>query len=105
MKQIVGFCEKTEEKTQTSITEIEATLKQKLKKDDYGETQTNKVNETATKQILRLRKFNKFNTLKYKPKPTVKTTNFTEGKELLETSPTTARPTYADILKDTKKPI
>ena len=105
MKQIVGFCEKTEEKTQTSITEIGVTLKQKLKKDDYAEIQnTFKVNETATKQILHQRKFKKFNTLKYKPKPTVKTTNFTEEKELLETSPTTARPTYADILKDTKNP-
>ena len=106
MKQIVGFCEKTEEKTQTSITEIEATLKRQLKKDDYAEIQnTIKINETATKQILHQRKFKKFNALKYKPKPTVKTKNFTEGKELLETSSTTARPTYADILKDTKKPF
>ena len=31
--------EKTEEKTQRSITEIEATLKQQLKKDDYTEIQ------------------------------------------------------------------
>ena len=37
--------EKTEEKTQRSITEIEATLKQQLKKDDYTEIQnTIKVN-------------------------------------------------------------
>ena len=50
MKQIVVFCEKTEAKTQTSITEIEATLKQQLKEDDYAEIQyTIKVNETATK--------------------------------------------------------
>ena len=42
--------------------------------------------------------------MKYNPKPTIKTTNFTEGNELLEKSPTTARPTYAEILKDTKKP-
>ena len=55
MKQIVAFCEKTKEKTQTSITEIEATLKQQLKKDDYAEIQnTIKVNKTATKQILHL---------------------------------------------------
>ena len=33
-----------------------------------------KVNETVTKQILHQRKFEKFNTLKYKPKPAVKTT-------------------------------
>ena len=63
---------------------------------------TTKVNETATKQILHQRKFKKFNTLKQKPKPNVKTTNFTEGNELLDKSPTTARPIYAKILKDTK---
>ena len=38
MKQIVTHCEKTDEKTQTTITEIEATLKQQLKKDDNEET-------------------------------------------------------------------
>ena len=103
MKQILTYCEKTEEKTQTSITEIEATLKQQLKKDDYTEIQnTIKVNETATKKILQQRKFQKLNTLKYKEKPTVKTTNFTEGNELLEKSPTTARSNYAEILKATK---
>ena len=43
--------------------------------------------------------------LKYKPKPTVKTTNFTEGgNEVCEKSPNTARPTYAKILKDKVKP-
>ena len=64
MKQIVAYCEKTKEKTQTSITEIEATLKLQLKKVDYTEIQNIKVNETATKQILHQRKFKKFNTLK-----------------------------------------
>ena len=57
-----------------------------------------------TKQILHQRKFKKFNTLKYKPKPTVKITNLTGGNELIETSPITARSTYAEILKDTKNP-
>ena len=104
MKQIVAYCEKTKEKTQTSITEIEATLKLQLKKVDYTEIQNIKVNETARKQILHQRKFKKFNTLKQKPKPAVKTTNFTEANKLPETSPTTARPTYAKILKDTKNP-
>ena len=42
--------------------------------------------------------------MKYKPKPTVKTANFTEGNELLEKSPTTERPTYTEILKATKNP-
>ena len=105
MKQIVAFCEKTDEKTQTNITKIEATLKQQMKKVDYAEIQnTIKVKETVTKQILHQGKFKMFNTLKYKPKPTVKTTNFTEGKEFIEKSATTARPTYAEILKDTKNP-
>ena len=58
MKQIVAFCEKTKEKTQTSITEIKATLKQQLKKDDYVEIQNAiKVNETTTKEILHQQKF------------------------------------------------
>ena len=105
MKQIVTYCKKTKEKSQTSIIEIEATLKQQLNKDDYAEIQnTIKVHKTATKQILHQRKFKKFNSLKYKPKHIVKTTNFTEGNELLEKSPTTARPTYAEILKAAKNP-
>ena len=105
MKQIVIYCEKTEENSQTSITEIEATLNQLLKKDDYAEIQnTIKVNQTATKHILHQPNFKKFNTLKYKLKATVKTTNFTEGNELLEKSPANERPTYAEILKATKNP-
>ena len=96
MKQIVTYCKKTKEKTQTSITEIEATLKQQLKKDDYaGILNITKVNETVKRQILHKRKFKKFNTLKYKTKPTVKTKNFTEGNKLLEKSPTTEKCTYA----------
>ena len=50
------------------------------------------------------RKFRKFSTLKYKPKSTVKTSNVTVGNELGEKSPTTARPTYAEILKAAKNP-
>ena len=38
-----------------------------------------KVNETTTKEILHQQKFKKFNTLKYEPKLTAKTTNFTQG--------------------------
>ena len=96
IKQIVTYCKKTKEKTQTSITEIEATLKQQLKKDDYAEIlNITEVNETVKKQILHQRKFKKFNTLNYKPKPTVKTTNFTEGNKLLEKSRTIEKRTYA----------
>ena len=86
MKQIVTYWEKTKKKTQTSIAEIKAILKQQLKKDDYAEIlNTIKVSETATTPILHQQKFKKFfNTLKYKPKPTVKTTNFTEGNEFLK---------------------
>ena len=49
-------------------------------------------------------KFKKFNALKYKSKPTLKTTNFTKGNKLLKKSPNTERPTYAKILKATKNP-
>ena len=74
-------------------------------KDDYAEIQNiTKVNETGAKQILHQRKFKKFNTMKYKPKPTVKTTNFTERNKWPEKSPTTERGTYAKILKARKDP-
>ena len=64
MKQIKTYCEKTEEKTQTSITDIDAILKQQLKKDGYAEIQnTVKLKETATKQILYQRILKKFNAL------------------------------------------
>ena len=42
--------------------------------------------------------------MKHKLKPTVKTTNFTEGNKWPEKSPTTERGTYAKILKATKSP-
>ena len=51
---------------------------------------------------MQQQKFKEFNTLKYKPKPTVKTINFIEGNELLEELPATERPTYAEILKAAK---
>ena len=57
-----------------------------------------------TKQILHQRLLKKFGKLKYRPKPTAKTTNFTEGNELLENSPTTEGITYAKILKASKNP-
>ena len=60
------------------------------------------VNETARKQILHERKFKKFNTLKYKAKPTVETLNFTKVNKLLEKSKSTENPTNAKILKATK---
>ena len=105
MKQIVTYCKETGEKTQTPITETKATLKQQLKKDNYAEIQNiikANVNETARKQILHERKFKKFNTLKYKAKPTVETLNFTKVNKLLEKSKSTENPTNAKILKATK---
>ena len=62
------------------------------------------INETMAKQILHRWKFKKFNTMKHKLKPTVKTTNFTEGNKWPEKSPTTERGTYAEIVKATKNP-
>ena len=50
MKHIITYCEKTEQKIQTSIIEIEAILKQQLRKHDYAEIQNAiKVKGTATK--------------------------------------------------------
>ena len=40
--------------------------------------------------------------MKYKPKTALKTPNFTERNELFEKSTTTARTTYAEIMKDRK---
>ena len=49
MKHIIRYCEKTEQKIQTSITDIEAILKQQLKKHDYAKIQNViKVKGTAT---------------------------------------------------------
>ena len=52
MKQIVAYCDKTEQKTQKNINETEAILKQELKKEDYQEIKnTITSNETATKKL------------------------------------------------------
>ena len=52
MKQIVTYCKETEEKTQTRITEIKATLKQQLKRNDYTEIQNIKLSKTGGKADL-----------------------------------------------------
>ena len=83
----------------------QVTLKKQVKKNDYAEKQNIiEVEETATKKILHQRKFEKFSILENKPKPIVKTTNFTEGKEYLEKSPATEKSTNVEILKATKNP-
>ena len=46
---MVTHCKNTKGKIQATVKEIEATLKQQVKKDDYAKIQnTLKVNETAT---------------------------------------------------------
>ena len=83
-KQTVAFCEKTEVKTDTNITEIEVTLKQQLKKDDYAQMQNtppaftcSKITIEILEQGVKLFKFNNKDTRttplasKYQTKPTV----------------------------------
>ena len=73
MEQIASFCDKTIEETAIKINNIESILKQQLEKKEYEEIKkTITSNEVATKKILHQRKFKKYNSLKYKPTPTVK---------------------------------
>ena len=52
MKQIVAYCDKTEQQTQKN-NETKTILKQQLKKKDYKEIKnTITYNETATKKLL-----------------------------------------------------
>ena len=61
MKQIVGYCDKTEQKTQKSINETETILKEQLKKYHYEEIKSTVIsNETATNKLLQQRKFRTF---------------------------------------------
>ena len=56
MKQIVAYCEKTEQKTRKNIKENDTILKQQLRKENYEEIKnTITFNETATKKILQQR--------------------------------------------------
>ena len=61
MKQIVAYCDKTEQKTQKSINETETILKEQLKKYHYEEIKSTVIsNETATNKLLQQRKFRTF---------------------------------------------
>ena len=52
MKQIVAYCDKTEQKTQKDINETKAILKKQLKKQDYEEIKnTITFSKTATKKL------------------------------------------------------
>ena len=81
MKQIVAYCDKREQKTQTNINESETILMQQLKKENYTEIKTAITsNETATKKLLQQLKFSKFFSLEDKPKFAVRTgVNNNEG--------------------------
>ena len=101
MKQIVAYCNKTEQKTRKNINETETILKQQLKKEDYEEIKnTITSNETATKKLLQQRKFKKFTSLRYKPKSGVKTdVNNDGGSRTTEEQPRPTKPSYAQVLK------
>ena len=75
-------------------------MKQQLRMIMQKILNTIKVNKTATKQILHQKKFKNFNTLKYKPKRTVKTTNFTFNNKLQQTI---QRPTWQKMVNIKKK--
>ena len=61
LKQIVAYYDKTEQKTQKNINEAQTILNQQLNKEDYEEIKNTIIsNETATKKLLRKRKFKKF---------------------------------------------
>ena len=75
-------------------------MKQQLRMIMQKILNTTKVNKTATKQILHQKKFKNFNTLKYKPKRTVKTTNFTFNNKLQQTI---QRPTWQKMVNIKKK--
>ena len=57
----MGYCDKTEQKTQKSINETETILKEQLKKYHYEEIKSTVIsNETATNKLLQQRKFRTF---------------------------------------------
>ena len=100
LKQIVVHYDKTEQKTQKNINEAQTILNQQLNKEDYEEIKNTIIsNETATKKLLRKRKFKKFLSWKYKPKSAVKTVvNNNEGSRKTEEQPRPTKPSYAQAL-------
>ena len=100
LKQIVVYYDKTEQKTQKNINEAQTILNQQLNKEDYEEIKNTIIsNETATKKLLRKRKFKKFLSWKYKPKSAVKTVvNNNEGSRKTEEQPRPTKPSYAQAL-------
>ena len=101
MKQIVAYCDKTEQKTQKDINETKAILKKQLKKQDYEEIKnTITFSKTATKKLLQQRKLKNFSSVKHKRKSAVKTiaNNNKEGSWTTEEQPRPTKPNYAQVL-------
>ena len=90
MEQIVSFCDNTIEETAIKINNTESILKRQPEKKEIKKTITS--TEAAAKKILPQRKFKKYNSLKYKPKPTA------EVKEIAKETGNTKNRTYAEVL-------
>ena len=68
MKGIVKFCDEKISETEAYINSIEKALKQNMEKEEFQKIkETISRNEEATKQVLKQRKFKKYNYLKHKP--------------------------------------
>ena len=68
MKWIVNFCDKTISETAAHINSTANALKQNMEKEEFRKIkETISRNEEATKQVLKQRKFKKYNYLKHKP--------------------------------------
>ena len=87
---------KQNRKHQKSINETETILKQQLNKEDYQEIKnTITSSETATKKLLQQCKFEKFTSMKCKPKSAVKV----EGIRTTEEQLRSTKPSFAQALK------
>ena len=68
MKDIASYCDKTIAQTKQNIRETETDLKSVTAKEEHFQIEeTIKTNEAKAKRLLHQRKFEKFNSLKYKP--------------------------------------
>jgi len=101
MKQIVSFCDKTINQTEEDITKTKHVLKSETEKSEFNEIEkTINENLEASNRILRQRKFKKYNSLKYNPKPNSKTSQ----EERAATPKNEPKRTYANALKTTNQP-
>ena len=94
MSHVATFCDKTIKETNDKIDQTDSILKTKLEKAEYKEIQKAIASsETPTEKIQHQQKFEKYNNLKYKPKPAVIATNITDENENLK------KAAYAEILQ------